>query len=94
MTLNNLLQLIANINPNYSFYMKANGKNLPLAKIALTSNTCLLYPGENTINKRRLLALIGHLHHGNIAVKMVIENKKYPVYGLQLSTAKSSATLM
>lgn len=94
MKLNNLIELTNNLNQAYIFYLKIHQQRLPLAKVRVTAQACLLYPGRRAMTKQHLFNLIRKIHHREVTVWMVNNQKQIPVYGIQVSIAQKMVTLM
>lgn len=84
MKLNNFIQLINNLNQDFSVYLQINDQKYPLAKVTLTADECLLNPGTRIMTKKALFNLIRKIHHRDITIFMIKDNKKLPVYGVQV----------
>lgn len=84
MKMNNFIQLINNLNQDFSFYLQIEEKKYPLSKVTFTANECLLNPGKRVMTKKALFKLIRKIHHRDIAIYIIKNNKKLPVYGIQV----------
>lgn len=92
--MNNFIQLINNLNQNFSIYLRIKQEVYPLTKITFTANECLLYAGQRAMNKKQLFNLIRNIHHRNIAIFMVKDEQQLPVYGIQVAINEKRVTLM
>lgn len=94
MQLNNLIELTNNLNQAYALYLKIHQQSLPLAKVTVTAQACLLYPGKRAMTKQHLFNLVRRIHHRQVTVWMVNRQKQIPVYGIQVSVDKKIVILM
>ena len=58
MRLTDLLQLTNDLNNQTTFYLTIKGKILPLAKLKITADGCLLYPGQHPMSKLKIIHLV------------------------------------
>lgn len=94
MKLNNLIQLVNNLNQEMKLRLKIKGQLLPLAKISVTADSCLLFAGRRAMTKKQLFKLIKKIHHRDVTIWVVTREGNLPVYGVQVSIQKGLAILM
>ncbi|MGQ5709340.1 hypothetical protein [Lactobacillus sp. PSON] len=92
MTLTNFLQLINNLNPNYFIYLKINENILPLNKVQITSDKCLLISGTQALTINQLVKMVKNLHKRSIP--LLIKDSSLLVYGIQISLKDSRIILI
>lgn len=94
MTFNNFLQLIDNINQDFQIFCQIQDKNLPISKITVSANDFLAIPGQKAITKRKIIRLFNKMHNRGLSLFIFYQDKKMPVYGIQISLEKSQIILM
>ncbi len=94
MQLTNLIQLVNNLNQNMKLCLKIREKILPLTKIAVTADSCLLFTGSKAMTKKQLFKLLKKIHHRGVTVWIVTQGQRLPVYGVQVVAQKGQAILM
>ncbi|RVU71313.1 MULTISPECIES: hypothetical protein [Lactobacillus] len=94
MKLPDFLQMISNLNPETTFFIKNKDQILPLAKITLTANECLFLPGKKAMTQQKIIALLKKIHHRHLSIYLLIDQQQYPIYGLHLTLEKGQATVM
>lgn len=94
MTFSNFLELISNLNQDLNFYLRINGKDYPLSKITVNHQQFLAFPGQRSMTKKQIVQLFGKMHNRGLTLLISHQNRKIPVYGLQISIDKGTATLM
>lgn len=92
MTLTNFLQLINNLNPDYFIYLKINENILPLNKVQITSDKCLLISGTQALTINQLVKMVKNLHKRSIP--LLIKDSSLLVYGIQISLKDSRIILI
>lgn len=87
MLLTNLFQLINNLDKHFYIFYKPNKEEIsfPIKKISLESTRCILICGKSS-NKQLsdLVNLLGNMKQKNIPLNIQVEQKNFPVYGLQI----------
>lgn len=94
MRLTDLLQLINDLSLNTAFYLKIDQQLLAWSKLTLENGQCLLYPGQKPMTKAKLIKLVGQMHNRGIPLLVVINQQKYPIFGLQIQEEQQRAILM
>lgn len=94
MRLTDLLQLIDDLNLNTNFYLKHDDQLLKWSKLTITDGKCLLFPGQKAMTKQKLIKLVSRMHGRGIPLLMVIDQKEYPIFGLQIREDSGQAILM
>ncbi|CCI85961.1 hypothetical protein FC52_GL000551 [Lactobacillus pasteurii DSM 23907 = CRBIP 24.76] len=94
MTLNNFLELIRNINQNSTFYVKVDQKQLPLSKFTLSSSESYFSVGQNPMTKQKFIRLIKQIYRTSLPLYVNYDNRKIPIYGLQISIELGRIILM
>lgn len=84
MRLTDLLQLTNDLNNQTTFYLTIKGKILPLAKLKITADGCLLYPGQHPMSKLKIIHLVKQMHHKGIPLWIMDGKEKIPTYGIQI----------
>ncbi|TSO25974.1 hypothetical protein [Lactobacillus sp. LL6] len=93
MTLTNFLQLIKNLNPDYFIYLKIKENILPLGKIQITSNNCLLLAGNEALTIKQLIKIVKNLRKRGIPL-LIKDSSLLSVYGIQISLKNSRIIIM
>ena len=94
MTFNNFLELIKNLNQDTNFYLLINDQKKPLSKITVAHDEFLALPGHRGMSKKQIIKLFGQMDNRSLTLWIYFQNKRIPVYGLQISNKESFATLM
>lgn len=94
MTFSNFLELIDNLNENLHFYIRIEQQTFPLSKITVAHNEFLANPGKRSMTKKQIVQLFGKMHQRGLTLRIDNDGQKLPVYGLQISIEKATATLM
>lgn len=94
MRLYNLIEFLNNLNENTELFLRLNGQDYPMSKIAITTNECLLYPGNRPMTKKRMYKMIKNLHRHTSYIWMMNGDEKTETYGIQISIEKHRAILM
>lgn len=94
MRLTDLLQLIDGLNLNTKFYLKHDDKLLKWGKLTIAEGKCLLLPGQTAMTKQKLIKLVGRMRGRGIPLLMVIDQKEYSIFGLQIREDTGQAILM
>ena len=84
MRLTDLLQLTNDLSNQTSLYLSIGQKNIPLAKVKISSNECLLFPGKKPITKGKLVNLVKNIHGRSIPIFIYNQKKRIAVYGIQI----------
>ncbi|MDF7638531.1 hypothetical protein PT285_03790 [Lactobacillus sp. ESL0791] len=85
MRLTDFLQITADLDQQTKFYLSLGKNMLPLAKIKIAGNECLLYPGKIAMTKEKFNRLIKNLHHRSITLWLVDGKKKIATFGIQIA---------
>lgn len=84
MRLTDLLQLTNDLSNQTSLYLSIGQKNIPLAKVKISSNECLLFPGKKPLTKGKLVNLLKNIHGRSIPIFIYNQKKRIAVYGIQI----------
>ncbi|WEV40394.1 hypothetical protein OZX56_06310 [Lactobacillus sp. ESL0684] len=93
MRLTDLLQLTNDLNQQTAFFLTLDKQPVPLAKLKITNQACLLYPGKKPLTKAKITSLVKHLHGRNIPLWIQNKTEKVPVYGIQIIDGQNSVRL-
>lgn len=93
MRLTDLLQLTNDLNDQILIFLTVRNQVKPLAKLKITSEECLLYPGQKPMNKRKMVYLVKGIHGRNIPLYVVDNGQKISVYGIQILPESNSFKL-
>lgn len=93
MRLTDLLQLTNDLNDQIVIFLTLHHQVKPLAKLKITSEECLLYPGQKPMNKQKMVKLVKGLHGRSIPVYIVDNGQKINVYGIQILPESNSLKL-
>ena len=84
MRLTDLLQLTNDLSNQTNLYLTINQKNIPLAKVKISSSECLLFPGKKSLTKGKLINLVKNIHGRSIPIFIYNQKKRIAVYGIQI----------
>lgn len=94
MTFNNFLEIINNLNQELAFYVKINDQSYPLSRITVAHDAFYAFPGKRSMKKKQIIDLFGKMHNRGLSLWIKNKDDKIPVYGVQISIEKGTATLM
>ena len=93
MRLTDFLQLTNDLNNQTSFYLTIAHKNVPLAKVKITSTACLFFPGKKPLTKRKFSSLVKNIHGRSIPIYISYQKEKIAVYGIQILPDQNTVRL-
>lgn len=93
MRLIDLLQLTNDLNEQTNLFMTINKNMLPLTKLKIISNECILFTGKVPMTKAKLRSVVKNLHGRNIPLYVQNKQEKIPVYGIQILPERNAIRL-
>ncbi|MBA1393578.1 hypothetical protein EQ500_06810 [Lactobacillus sp. XV13L] len=94
MRLTDLLQLTNDLSGQTALYAAMNNHLQPLAKLKISSSSCLLYPGKEPLTKAKIFRMVQNLHGRSIPLYVKSKTKKIPLYGIQIHPELNAIILM
>jgi hypothetical protein len=94
MKLNNLIELLADLKPQTQIFLKNSPKPLPLGKVTIAADSCLLFPGNEAMTQQKLVQLVGHFHSLQQTIYLKIADKQIPIYGVQMQPEAKRVLLL
>ncbi|WP_294764152.1 hypothetical protein [uncultured Lactobacillus sp.] len=93
MRLTDFLQLTNDLNNQTSFYLTIAQRNVPLAKVKITSTACLFFPGKKPLTKSKFSNLVKNIHGRSIPIYISYQKEKIAVYGIQILPDQNAVRL-